>query len=89
MADLDKIKERISEIAERRNNVTLTEIEWVVRQLDEHGYVVDSSNARHGKLFHVESQTFMVNHHNSGNKQVKGYSVKDFIKAMIELGLYE
>jgi hypothetical protein len=40
-------------------------------------------------LFRVDNQKFMVNAHNPGSKQVKGYSVDDFIDAMIELGWYE
>jgi len=35
MADLKKIKERISELVERRENVTLSEIKWVVDRLGE------------------------------------------------------
>ncbi len=79
MADLDQIRKRIAEIARRRKNVTLSEIEWIVRQSGEHGYTVHSTDKKHGKLFQVDSQTFMVNHHNPGNKQVKWYSVNDFI----------
>jgi hypothetical protein len=90
MADLNKIRERIREIARRRQNVELSEIEWVVNQLEQQGYVVTATDARHGKLFRVgSSQPFMVNHHNRGNKQVKAYSVKDFIDRMIDLDLYD
>ena len=89
MADIDKIREKIAEIADRPKNVTFSEIEWVVNRLSEHGYAVEMRDARHGKLIQVDSQTFMVNYHNPGNKQIKAYSVMDFIGAMIELGLYE
>ena len=89
MADLDKIKKRIAEIASSPKNVTLAEIEWVVDRLGEHGHRVTKRDATHGKLFSVGSQRFMVNHHNPGNTQAKPYSVKDFLNAMIELGLYE
>jgi hypothetical protein len=89
MADLQTIRGRIRDIAERRNNVALAEIEWVIRQLGKHGYTVGSADARHGKLFRVGTHRFMVNHHNPGSRQVKSYSVKDFINAMIDLGLYD
>ena len=31
----------------------------------------------------------MVNSHSPGSKQIKAYSVDDFVDAMIELGWYE
>jgi len=89
MATLEKIRERIHEIAGRRNSVTLSEIEWVVNQLAGHNYRTSSKQARHGKLFGVGSQRFMVNYHNPGHSQVKKYSVDAFLDAMIELGLYD
>jgi hypothetical protein len=89
MAELSRIRAKISELAQRENNVTLSEIEWVADQLGQNGYEVKYRAARHGKLFRVGSQRFMVNYHNPGNTQVKAYSVRDFINAMIELGLYE
>lgn len=61
---------------------------WVVNQLAQF-HSTGSRLARHGKLFRVGDQKFMVNAHNPGSKQVKGYSVDDFIDAMIELGWYE
>jgi hypothetical protein len=89
MADLEQIKERIREIVERKQNVTIAEIGWVVDRLAEHGYTTGSRDATHGKLFRVGRKRFMVNCHNRGNKQVKAYSIADFADAMIELGLYE
>lgn len=88
MADPEKVKAKIRDIAGRRNNVTLDEIEWVVNQLGEF-YPVGAREARHGKLFRVANQRFMVNSHNPGSKQVKPYSVDDFVDAMTELGWYE
>jgi hypothetical protein len=38
MAELQKIKDRIRDIASRRHNVKLTEIEWVVNQLNLNGF---------------------------------------------------
>lgn len=89
MAELQKIKERIRELAERKENVTLSEIEWVVNRLGEHGYRISSRPATHGKLFGVGATRFMVNCHDRGNKQVKRYSVQSFADAMIDLELYE
>jgi len=83
MADLETVRKRIAEISDRRSNVTLDEIEWVVKQLSG-----TSRDANHGKLFRVGTTRFMVNHH-TGNKQVKKYSVDDFCDAMTELGLLE
>jgi hypothetical protein len=88
MADLDTIKEKIRGIARRPKNVTFDEISWVVNQLGQF-YEVGSRFAKHGALFTVENQRFMVSPHNPGSKQVKAYSVAGFINAMIELGLYE
>jgi hypothetical protein len=89
MADITRIKAKILELAQREKNVALSEIEWVTDQLRQNGYDVKSREARHGKLFRVGSQRFMVNYHSKGNAQVKAYSVQDFISAMVELGLYE
>lgn len=88
MAQLNKIKERIREIAHRDKNVTFSEIESVLNQLGEHGYSVKSRKATHGKLFNIDGQRFMVCCHNPGVKQVKRCYVKAFANAMIELGLY-
>jgi len=89
MAAIEKIKERIRELAERRENVALAEIRWVVSRLDELGYRTSERVATHGRLFGVGATRFMVNCHSRGDKQVKAYSVEDFVNAMIELGLYE
>jgi hypothetical protein len=90
MADLDEIKQVIRQIAGRPKNVTLNEIEWVVRQLGQlPGYSVSERRTKHSLLFRVNTEKFGVNAHNPGNKQVKTYSVKNFLAAMIELELYE
>lgn len=88
MEEADRIKRAIRDIAQRRENVTLDEIEWVVNHLKQY-YQVGRRTARHGILFRVRDQRFMVNTHNPGSKQVKPYSVDAFIDAMIELGWYE
>jgi len=85
MPDEAKLKQKVAEIAQRRSNVTLDEIEWVVKQVG--GELVRKT--RHGYLFRVGSRRFMINAHNPGSKQIKPYSVDDFIEAMTELGWYE
>ena len=90
MAALEKVIERICQIAERRNNTTTSDIEWVVNQLREHGFQVrEPRRTRHGVLYGVGPVRFMVCTHNPGGKQVKGCYVDDFLNAMVELGLYE
>ena len=90
MASIEKVKSVIAEIAQRRRNVTSDEIDWVIDQLKMHGFKVrDTRKAKHGYLYGIGSQRFMVNCHNPGSKQVKSYSVDAFIAAMIDLGLYE
>jgi hypothetical protein len=90
MAALEKVRERICQIAEHRNNTTTSDIEWVVNQLREHGFQVrEPRRTRHGVLYGVGPVRFMVCTHNPGSKQVKGCYVDDFLNAMMELGLYE
>jgi len=93
MADDVRIRERIAEIAGRPKNVTLDEIEWVMKQLHTQGYKVTKRKARHGFLWSAtDGQTvarFMINAHNPGSRQVKGYSVGEFVDAMMKLGFYD
>jgi hypothetical protein len=88
MESEERVKEAISQIAQRRNNVTLEEIEWVVKKLSE-WHATRQRKAKHGVLFSVAGHRFMVNCHNPGSKQVKKYSVDAFIDAMIELGWFD
>jgi hypothetical protein len=88
MESEERLRKAIQEIAQRRNNVTLGEIEWVMEKLGQ-SYKTRRRDARHGVLFGIESHRFMVNQHNPGNKHVKSYSVDAFIDVMEELGLYE
>ena len=85
MSDESKIREQIADIAQRRSNVTLEEIRWVVSQIG--GEV--ARKTRHGYLFRVGNRRFMINAHHPGSKQVKAYSVDDFLDAMMDLGWYE
>jgi hypothetical protein len=69
MAELKRIKQRICEIAGRRTNVKLTEIEWVVNQLALAGYDTASRSNGHQTLFRVGSNRFGVCSHNPGSAQ--------------------
>ena len=89
MAELNKIKNRIRDIADRRHNVRLAEIEWVVRQLGLNGYNTNARDNGHSTLFRVNNRRFGVCSHNPGGAQVKACYVDEFIAAMIDLGLYE
>ncbi len=89
MAELKKIKQKIAELAERRKNVTIQEIEWVVNQLGQYGFETGCRGTTHNKIFRVAEQRFGVCSHNPGSKQVKHCYVDAFVDAMIELGLYE
>lgn len=90
MATLEKVKEKISQIAEQRKNTTAVAIEWVVSKLRELGFAVrEPRRTRHGVLYGVGPLRFMICTHNPGSKQVKTCYVDDFLNAMVELGLYE
>ena len=84
----ERLRKSIQDIAQRRNNVTLDEIEWVMQKLAAK-YKTRRRHARHGVLFGIEDHRFMVSGHNPGSKQVKSYCVDAFIEVMEDLGLYE
>jgi hypothetical protein len=90
MADLRRVKARIREIAEgNRKNVTLEDIRWVVSHLELNHYTVTERRTTHEILFRVESQRFGVCGHNPGSRHIKRCYVDEFIRAMVELSLYE
>ena len=90
MASTEKVRETIADIAKRRKNVSASEIDWVVRQLKEHGFDVrEPRRTRHGLLYGVGPLRFSVCTHHAGSKQVKACYVDEFVDAMVELGLYE
>ena len=84
----ERLRKSIQDIAQRRNNVTLDEIESVMQKLGAI-YKTRRRDARHGVLFGIEDHRFMVSGHNPGSKQVKSYCVDAFIDVMGHLGLYE
>jgi len=89
MAKPERIINEIMELAARPKAVRLSEIERIVSQLGLVGYSVKSRPVRHGILFTVNEETFMVCGHTPGDSHVKAYGVKNFLEAMINLGIYE
>ena len=83
-----RIREKIAEIAGRRRNVTLDEIQWVVNQLNAFLDVGVREND-HMKLFTVGGRRFSICTHKKGSKQIKRVYVDNFLNAMIDLGWYE
>ena len=89
MADIKKIVARIGELAQRQNNVELSDIQWIVNQLGENGYAVSERKNDHNTMFSVKGRRFGVCHHNRGSKQIKARYVREFLDAMSDLGLYD
>jgi len=89
MADLKKIKERIAEIAASPKNVQSEDIEWVVTHLGNNGHNISIRRNDHAVLFRVGGCQFGLCHHNRGSKQIKACYVKEFLDAMVEVGVYE
>ena len=89
MADISHIKKRISEIAERRKNVELSDIQWVVENLGMNGYSVSQRSNDHATLFRIGKRQFSVCSHHRGGKQIKVCYVVEFLDIMEEFGLYE
>ena len=88
MASLEKIKQRVSEIANNPKNVSSSDIEWVVGQLSQNGYrTSERAYGDHGKLFSVGEHRFGICTHNRGSKQIKSCYVSEFLKVMINLEL--
>ncbi len=89
MADIQRIRAVIAEIAKRRHNVQLAEIQWVVRvvtQLKQNGYEVSSRTNAHQHLFRVNGRRFGVCHHNPGSKPIKACCANEFLDRMADLG---
>lgn len=84
MAEFKRIQERIREIAGRKNNVKLSELEWVVNNLGANGYQTRSVRNEHQVLFTVDGTKFSACTHQRGGSQLKQCYVKAFLAAMIE-----
>ena len=88
MADPDRIKDDIREIAASPKNVRLSDIERIVTQLGAAGFSTSARPVRHGHLYTVEGESFAVCAHRPGSSQVKVCYVKAFLGAMETLGLF-
>jgi hypothetical protein len=88
MATDEKIRRVIQDLANRKQNVTLSEIEWVMGQLARYGTVTQVDN-EHQRLYSFEGRRFGVCTHHPGRKQIKAIYVKNFLQAMMEAGWYE
>jgi hypothetical protein len=86
---LDKVKEAIRGLAHRTANVEIEELIGIVESLGPLGYSVRVRKANHGALLAIDDQRVNVCFHNRGSKQLKPVYVRQFLRAMIELGLYE
>ena len=86
---LKQIKDRIRDVAARRKNVRLVDIEWVVGQLALHGFKTRSRNNGHQTMFSIDGRRFGVCTHHAGSSQIKSAYVDRFLEVMIDLGLYD
>ena len=89
MADVERVKREIREIAGRSKNVKIGEIQRIVRQLGELGFLTDSRDTAHGVMFQVGAEIFHVCTHNRGSSQLKQVTVQEFLDRMANLGLLD
>jgi hypothetical protein len=90
MADLSDIQDQIRSLEGRPKNVEEKEITKILDELrDRHGYNSGWRNTGHGKICWIQGETFSICTHHRGGKQLKPCYVKAFIKATIEVGVYE
>jgi hypothetical protein len=89
MATESKVRAFIAEIAGRPNNVTESEIEWVVDQLDALGLETSRDSNGHQVMYCVQGEQFGVCTHHRGAKQIKKCYVRRFLVAMSNIGWYE
>ena len=87
MASEAKIKQFIIELAGRKNNVPINEVEWVMSQLEAFGRVTRKQND-HQVLYTFNGRSFGLATHRSGGKQLKTVYVKEFLQAMSETGWF-
>jgi hypothetical protein len=88
MSNEVKIRSAIREIAGRKKNVTLAEIERLMNQLKEHAVVTSVEND-HQRIYSIDGVRFGICTHHPGSKQIKSAYVKEFLRVMSETGWYE
>jgi hypothetical protein len=89
MADIERVKGAIGELAGRPKSVRFGEIERIANQLESLGYRVDKRRLSDGWIFSIDGKKFSVVTHNRGQSQLKPYYVRSFLEVMMELGLYD
>lgn len=88
MVSQEKIRNRIREIARRKNNVDESDIEWVMNQLKQYGGVSLTENV-HMKMWVFNDEIFSICTHTKGGRHLKPVYVKNFLNAMAKTGWYE
>ena len=86
MATKEKIKRAIQEIACRKKNIRLEEIEWVMNQLKAHGKVTERGNV-HQRMYSFDGHRFGICTHSG--KQLNPVYVDEFLSAMSDTGWFE
>ncbi len=89
MASEEKIRERIREIAGRKNNVVVADIDWVMNQLKQFGDVSVETENVHMKMWRFNDAIFSICTHTKGGRQLKSAYVKSFLNAMMKTGWYD
>lgn len=89
MASLENVKQDIADIAGRDRNVRFSEIERIVNQLGVLGHSVRIKRTRETVFVMIDGERFTVCEHHRGSSQLKPVYVRAFLKAAINLGLYE
>ncbi len=89
MADIERIKRDIAEIAQRPRAVRFEEITRIVRQLKRIGWSTREHKGKETWIFYVGGEKFTVCEHNPGRQHIKMAYVHNFLRAMINLELYE
>ena len=85
MASEEKIRQFINELSSRKNNVSVDDIDWVMKQLEAFGRVTRRQND-HQVLFTFQGRPFGIATH---RKPLKAVYVKEFLETMSETGWFE
>jgi hypothetical protein len=67
----------------------MSDIEWVLGQLETLGHSVSGRPVNHGTLYWVDGHPIPMTNHHPGRSQIKPTYVDRFIDVMVELELYE
>jgi len=89
VADLERIKRDIAEIAEHPKSVTLSKITRIADQLKMIGWEVSYRKTNETWVFYIQGEAFNICDHHRGSSQLKQVYVRKFLGAMINLRLHE